>query len=113
MENAKSALAAIPSLLEDGIKLLLYVGEEDLLCNWIGNSRWVHAMEWSGQKAFGTSPTLKLMVDGVEAGTLNSFGPLSFLKLHEAGHLVPMDQPKAALQMLKSWMGGNLTQTNK
>ena len=26
----------IPSLLEDGIKLLVYAGEEDLICNWLG-----------------------------------------------------------------------------
>ncbi|TKY72654.1 Serine carboxypeptidase 49 [Spatholobus suberectus] len=101
----------IPALLEDGIKLLVYAGEEDLICNWLGNYRWVHAMEWSGQKAFGTSPTVKFVVDGAEAGSLNSYGPLSFLKVHGAGHMVPMDQPKAALQMLKSWMGGKLTLT--
>ncbi|KAE9600583.1 putative carboxypeptidase C [Lupinus albus] len=52
----------IPSLLEDGIEVLVYAGEEDLMCNWlvtnlalllyffhwVGNSRWVHTMEWSG-----------------------------------------------------------------
>jgi len=26
----------IPSLLEEGIKVLIYVGEFDLLCNWLG-----------------------------------------------------------------------------
>jgi len=29
----------------------------------------------------------------------------------EAGHMVPMDQPKAALQMLKDWMQGKLIRT--
>ena len=28
----------IPSLLEDGIKLLVYAGEEDLICNWLGEN---------------------------------------------------------------------------
>lgn len=28
--------AAIPTLLEDGIKLLVYAGEYDLICNWLG-----------------------------------------------------------------------------
>ena len=46
-----------------------------------GNSRWVQAMEWSGQKAFGISPTGKFVVDGAEAGSLNSYGPLTFLKV--------------------------------
>lgn len=26
----------IPELLEDGIKLLVYAGEYDLTCNWLG-----------------------------------------------------------------------------
>nr|KYP68582.1 Serine carboxypeptidase-like 49 [Cajanus cajan] len=101
----------IPSLLEDGIKMLVYVGDKDLICNWLGNSRWVHAMEWSGQNAFGTSLTLKYVVDGAEAGFLKSYGPLTFLRIFDAGHLVPMDQPNIALEMLKGWMGGTLMET--
>lgn len=27
----------IPSLLDDGIKVLIYAGEYDLICNWLGN----------------------------------------------------------------------------
>lgn len=34
--------------------------------------------------------------------------------LHEqvrnAGHMVPMDQPKAALEMLNRWMEGSMTE---
>lgn len=29
---------SIPALLEDGIQVLIYAGEYDLLCNWLGNS---------------------------------------------------------------------------
>ncbi|KAL6967158.1 Protein cbp3, mitochondrial [Sarracenia purpurea var. burkii] len=101
----------IPALLEDGIEMLVYAGEYDLICNWLGNSRWVHAMEWSGQKNFTDAPTVPFLVDGVEKGQLKSHGPLSFLKVHDAGHLVPMDQPKAALEMLKRWTQGKLSGT--
>ncbi|KAG8387675.1 hypothetical protein BUALT_Bualt02G0046000 [Buddleja alternifolia] len=98
----------IPTLLEDGIKLLVYAGEYDLICNWLGNSRWVHAMEWSGQKEFVAASTTPFSVDGVEAGLHKGHGPLTFLKVHDAGHMVPMDQPKASLEMLKRWMQGKL-----
>ncbi|XP_043703126.1 serine carboxypeptidase-like [Telopea speciosissima] len=100
----------IPALLEDGIKLLIYAGEYDLICNWLGNSRWVHAMEWSGQKEFGAASTVPFMVDGGEAGQMKSHGPLTFLKVHDSGHMVPMDQPKAALEMLKRWTQGQLAE---
>lgn len=100
----------IPALLEDGVKVLIYAGEYDLICNWLGNSRWVHSMEWSGQQKFVSSSELPFTVDGAEAGLLKTYGPLSFLKVHDAGHMVPMDQPKAALEMLKRWTRGELAQ---
>ncbi|TXG49454.1 hypothetical protein EZV62_025329 [Acer yangbiense] len=100
----------IPTLLEDGLKLLVYAGEYDLICNWLGNSRWVHAMEWSEQKEFVASPEVSFAVNGSDAGKLKSHGPLSFLKVHNAGHMVPMDQPKAALEMLRRWMQGSLAE---
>ncbi|XP_047180597.1 serine carboxypeptidase-like [Vigna umbellata] len=107
-DTMRNLEVGIPALLEDGIKLLVYAGEKDLVCNWLGNSRWVHAMKWSGQNAFGKSPVVKFMVDGAVAASLRSHGPLSFLKVHEAGHLVPMDRPKVSLQMFKRWMGGKM-----
>ncbi|WCJ19283.1 Serine carboxypeptidase-like [Euphorbia peplus] len=110
LDLMKNFEVGIPALLEDGIQLLVYAGEYDLICNWLGNSRWVHAMEWSGQKEFVASSEVPFMVDNSEAGVLKSYGPLAFLKVHDAGHMVPMDQPKAALEMLKRWTQGKLSQ---
>ncbi|KAL8193666.1 hypothetical protein R6Q57_026801 [Mikania cordata] len=103
----------IPSLLEDKIQLLVYAGEHDLICNWLGNSRWVHAMSWSGQKDFVSASNVSFIVDGKEAGILKNHGPLTFIKVHNAGHMVPMDQPRAALKMLELWTTGKLVQPKK
>lgn len=65
-------------------------------------------MEWSGQKGFKAAPMEPFTVDGVKAGLKKSQGPLIFLKMHNAGHLVPMDQPNASLEMISRWMQGNL-----
>lgn len=46
-----------------------------------GNSRWVHEMNWSGQKAFAASQIVPFLVDGKEAGLLKTHGPLAFLKV--------------------------------
>ncbi|KAI3799355.1 hypothetical protein L1987_34649 [Smallanthus sonchifolius] len=103
----------IPALLEDNIQLLVYAGEYDLICNWLGNSRWVHAMSWSGQKDFVSSSNVSFIVDGKEAGILKNHGPLTFVKVHNAGHMVPMDQPRASLRMLELWTTGKLVQPKK
>ncbi|KAJ0726389.1 putative carboxypeptidase C [Helianthus annuus] len=111
MDWMRNLEVGIPGLLEDGIKLLVYAGEYDLICNWLGNSRWVHSMEWKGKEPFNASSEIPFEVDGREAGLLKNYGPLSFLKVHDAGHMVPMDQPKAALEMLKRWTEGSLKGT--
>lgn len=38
---------------------------------------------------------------------------ISMRQVHDAGHMVPMDQPKAALEMLKQWTQGTLASTDK
>lgn len=35
----KNLEKGIPALLEDGIELLVYAGEYDLICNWLGEHR--------------------------------------------------------------------------
>jgi serine carboxypeptidase-like clade 4 len=102
----KNLEKGIPELLEDGIELLVYAGEYDLICNWLGNSRWVTAMDWSGQIEYAKADWKKFEVDGEEAGLTTGYGPLQFLKVHDAGHMVPMDQPKSSLEMLYRWTRG-------
>lgn len=73
-----------------------------------GNSKWVKEIVWSGQKSFRAAPDVPFTVDGKDAGQKRSYGPLTFLKIYNAGHLVPMDQPKASLEMLQRWIQGTL-----
>ncbi|GKA58472.1 serine carboxypeptidase-like protein [Tanacetum coccineum] len=103
----------IPALLEQNIQFLVYAGEYDLICNWLGNWRWVHAMPWSGQKEFVAASNVSFIIEGKEAGILKNHGPLTFLKVRNAGHLVPMDQPDAALKMLELWTSGKLNPPNE
>lgn len=66
------------------------------------------AMEWSGQNNYLAAPATPFSINGVEAGLLKGNGPLEFLKVYNAGHFVCMDQPQASLEMLQSWIQGNL-----
>ncbi|XP_038715013.1 serine carboxypeptidase 3-like [Tripterygium wilfordii] len=104
----KNLDVGIPALLEDGIRVLIYAGDQDLLCNWLGNSRWVDAMKWSGDVDFRRAQNVSFFVGDSEAGELRSHKGLSFLKVFQAGHMVAKDQPKVALRMIQSWMHGRL-----
>ena len=36
-------------LLDDGIPILIYNGDKDYICNWVGGLAWVSALEWTGK----------------------------------------------------------------
>ncbi|KAK6803107.1 hypothetical protein RDI58_000891 [Solanum bulbocastanum] len=62
----------------------------------------------NGLGRFEAAPSVSFTVGDEEKGVQKKYGPLMFLKVHDAGHMVPMDQPKAALEMLQRWTHGNL-----
>ncbi|XP_038705560.1 serine carboxypeptidase-like 48 isoform X2 [Tripterygium wilfordii] len=105
----KNYQVGIPALLENGIKILIYAGDKDVLCNWQGNLKWVLGMKWYGDKIFKALRPVDFFVDGDKVGELRTHKHLSFVKINKAGHLVPMDQPKAALQMIETWMQDRLS----
>lgn len=107
-DHMRNLEVVIPPLLEQGIQVLIYAGEDDFICNWLGNWRWVNAMVWSGQPSFNSSSQVSWQVNGSEAGILTSSGALNFLKVHNSGHMVPMDQPQAALSMITQFIQGTL-----
>ncbi|KAI3692570.1 hypothetical protein L6452_32387 [Arctium lappa] len=77
------------------------------------NSRWVHAMPWSGQKDFVAASNVSFLVDGKEDGILKNHGIVTFIKVHDVGHMVHMDQPRALLYMLELWTTGKLIPPKK
>lgn len=80
----------LPAMLEGGVRALIYAGDVDYICNWLGNQAWTRALEWSGKEAFNSSPERDWIVDGKPAGSAQGKGPLTFLRVSEAGHMVPM-----------------------
>lgn len=80
-----------------------------LLCpQWLGNRAWTKAMKWPGQAAFGAAQVTDWKVDGKAAGTLQTASNFTFLRVYDAGHMVPRDQPANALAMVNSFITGGL-----
>jgi len=94
----------VPSLLQGKIRVLVYSGMLDYICNWIGGDYWTSQMVWSGQQGFNAINETVWQVDNTNAGFVKSYQGLTFLKVANAGHMVPMDQPKNALAMLKTFL---------
>lgn len=107
-DRAKPYQGHVAKLLEHDIPVLIYAGDKDFRCNWLGNRAWVEALPWSGHDEYTEAATRPWKVAGTEAGTVRNAGPLTFLRIYDAGHMVPFNQPQHALAMLNEWMAGNL-----
>jgi cathepsin A (carboxypeptidase C) len=117
----KSFKYTIPDLLAAKVRVLIYAGDMDFVCNWLGNQAWTLGMEWPGQSAFDkegmhawnptSSSSSSSSADGVVgaepttgAGMARTAEGFTFLRVFDAGHMVPLDQPQNALSMLQTFL---------
>ncbi|KAH9028317.1 serine carboxypeptidase [Lactarius hengduanensis] len=90
----------LPELINDGIRLL-------------GNEAWVENLEHKFHKEFKAAPPIQWVIErsGRVAGEVRTAGGggtgagnVTFVNVYEAGHMVPHDQPEAALDMFTRWI---------
>ncbi|OQR96458.1 serine protease family S10 [Achlya hypogyna] len=95
----KNYVSFVRDILAHDVRVLVYAGDADLMCNWIGNEAWTKALEWPGKVAFNAAAERPLLVNGT-AGSVRATDKLSFVRVFEAGHMVPMDQPLVAVTLM-------------
>jgi len=98
----------LPEMLADGVQVLIYAGDVDYICNWLGNKKWTVALPWAHQSDFAAAEDKAYTVGGRQAGRIRASHGLHFMQVYQAGHMVPMDQPEAALSMLNDFLEGRL-----
>lgn len=102
----KNQAIHIPALLENKIRVMIYAGDVDFICNWMGNKAWTMDLPWSQKDAFNKAPDRVWKVNDVAAGRERRVGPFTFLQIHKAGHMVPSDQPAHAMIMVENFLKG-------
>merc|ERR1712141_968000 len=97
----------IPTMLEGGLRVLVYSGTNDFIVNWYGGRAWVGNMTWSGQSAYNAQDWKDWKNSAGEvSGTFKTQGNLTFLGVYGAGHMVPMDQAQNSVEMLYNFLHG-------
>jgi hypothetical protein len=54
----------------------------------VGNKQWVDVLPWPGAGKWAAAEEVPWEVEGKAAGTVRALGPLSFVKVSLAGHMV-------------------------
>ncbi|KAH6677728.1 carboxypeptidase-like protein S1 [Halenospora varia] len=103
-DTARTFLPTLSSVVQSGIQVLMWAGDADWICNWVGNFATAELVSYSQAAAFKAKAVANYTVNGVAAGTYKTAGNLSWLRVFGAGHEVPYYQPEVALQAFKQTM---------
>eukprot|EP00474_Spongospora_subterranea_P000541 CRZ00999.1 hypothetical protein [Spongospora subterranea] len=104
----RSALPAMKEVLESNeIKVLVYNGGDDFICNLIGTEEVYLSLQWTGQGQYLKADRRPWYNSNKEvAGFVRKAGVFTQLSVNSAGHMVPTDQPSNARQLLQTFLHG-------
>jgi cathepsin A (carboxypeptidase C) len=99
----------VANVLNANIPVLVYAGDVDFICNYLGNKAWSYNLEWKGKAYFQAAVEHEYgaAADGTGAAGLARTTPdglFTFLQVYDAGHMVPSDQPQVALEMIRNFV---------
>jgi cathepsin A (carboxypeptidase C) len=92
----------VVNVINAGVQVLVYSGDKDFVCNWRGGEAWTNSLQWNKTEEFRGQNYTKWNFNGKDVGEYKAVDNLTFLRVYDAGHMVPMDQPEVALKMLNA-----------
>lgn len=106
-QDGKGAMAELATVLNAGVRVLVYSGQYDLICNHIGTETALNELNWEGQEQWANTKPGVWLVGQKPAGYARSYRNLQSVVIMNSGHMVPMDQPVISLEMVKRFISGH------
>lgn len=107
-DEAKPFQQYVAQLIESDVPVLIYAGDKDFICNWLGNLAYVEALEYEDHEEFKAAPLSPWYTEnGKLAGEVKNYKHFTFLRVYDAGHMVPFNQPENSLDMVNRWIKGD------
>jgi carboxypeptidase D len=107
-QDGLGVMGEVKRILEGGkVRALFFNGAFDVICNHVGNELALKQLQWSGRTDFLQAPRGVWVPhggSGKPGGYAKSSGPLTYLVVLNAGHMVPLDVPAAALDMIRRFL---------
>lgn len=101
-----SVLSDVGKLIRGGVKVVVYEGQLDLICGTLGAESWIAKLHWDGLPQFLNSSRKPLYAPSKRAkketgAFLKKYKNFELYYILNAGHMVPLDAPEMALEMLR------------
>ncbi|KAL4930042.1 serine-type carboxypeptidase kexA [Aspergillus undulatus] len=108
-QKSEPSVNLLPGLLESGVEILLFSGDQDLICNHHGTEQLISNMRWAGGTGFETSPGVwaprhDWTFEDEPAGYYQHARNLTYVLFYNASHMVPFDLPRRSRDMVDRFM---------
>ncbi|GBC02449.1 hypothetical protein RclHR1_04630005 [Rhizophagus clarus] len=103
-DESPPSVTLLPALLKQ-INVLLYNGDQDLICNTNGMEDMLKNLEWNGYKGFQNLTALPYFVNYTNVGHILSERNLTYIVVYNSSHMVPYDEPIVSMDMMYRFMG--------
>jgi len=104
----RSVAPILPTLIEH-YKVMIYNGQLDIAINSPGVSNFIRSLTWNGSEEWQAAKKVVWNVDPSDyapAGYVTKSHEFVFVVVRGAGHILPLDQPDRALNMITRFVEG-------
>lgn len=101
----QSVAANVSYVADNGLPIMFYNGQDDIICNTPSVENWITNLEWAGQTALYNTPfNVWIYENGTVAGLQKTYNNFSFVIVNKAGHLSPYDQIATTSEMIQRFV---------
>lgn len=102
-----SVLSDVGKLLRAKVKVVVYQGQLDMICGTLGAESWIKKLDWNELPQFFNSSRKPMyapskLAEKETGAFLKAYKNFELYYILSAGHMVPIDAPEMALEMLRN-----------
>jgi len=101
-----NTLELFQPIMDSGVRILCYVGNMDgSMWGYAGHEAFLDYFSWSGRDEFWSRDRIIWkQTNGLLGGYVRYGGKFTYIVVHDSGHLVPMDQPVTAYELVYNFI---------
>ncbi|CUM64177.1 uncharacterized protein PRCAT00001770001 [Priceomyces carsonii] len=98
--NPVPSIYLLPKILSE-IPIVLFNGNRDIICNYLGTENLIKRLEWNGKVGFSEdTEAMNWIYDNKTAGYIKSERNLTFINVFDSSHMVPFDKPDVSRSLI-------------